>query len=91
MSERSLGEIPERLKPLYGAVTAHDGVKATLELVESTKTDLQPKLLSDQAFINIVQSILLGLDSCREIHTRQIINTFDEQLRPEVSRLFLDF
>lgn len=88
MTERIPGEIPENLKALYEARTAHDGVREALSLIESTDAKMQPQLLSDPLFQNIVISILQGLDECRIDHTTDIIGAFDKKVQPKAFIIF---
>jgi len=90
MLERNPSKIPKHLRALYEARTAHDGVRAALSLIKSTQVDLQPELLSDQLFLNIMDSILQGLDECRRNDTLEIISSFDKKLQPIAFQLFLD-
>lgn len=89
MSERVNQQgIPDNLRPLFEAKTAHRAVGATLDLLNSSSPDDQARLLHDPTFRSIVASALTGLDECRRDHALEIVGTFAKRNQNKALRIF---
>ena len=82
--------MPENLRPIFEARTAHDAVRATTALLNSSSPEDQSRLLHGPIFINIVNSVLMGLDECRRDHALEIVGTFDKDIRAEAHALLIN-
>ncbi len=88
MTERiDLQGVPDNLRPIFEARTAHEAVRATLNLLDSTSPDDQAKLLHDPTFGSIVASTLAGLDECRRDHGLEIVGGFAKRNQAEAISL----
>jgi len=79
--------IPDNLRPIFEARTAHEAVRATLDLLGSTSPDDQTRLLHDPTFGSIVANTLAGLDECRRDHGLEIVGGFAKINRAEALRI----
>lgn len=70
----SCPSIPEHLLPLYESATAHEAVKRAIAVLSESTAEEQRGLLSNDAFIRIVNSALYGLDGCYKEHFSSIID-----------------
>jgi hypothetical protein len=90
MVEKNGSQIPENLRPMFEAVTAHQGVRAALKVVASTPAKDQSRLLTDPIFRTGIFSILDGLDECRRDHALEIVGAFAPEVRPEAHSLIIN-
>lgn len=90
MLEQSLGKVPENLRPIFEARTAHSALRAALEVIEGTPESKQAQLLKDPIFQKVVFSALGGLDECRRGHALEIVGAFSPELTPEAHRIIID-
>ena len=94
MSEQNPGQIPENMRPIYEARTAHASFRAALTLVTESSPKEQAKLIKDSLFQRGVLSALQGIDQGenldRRIHASQLIEAFAPELSAEARAVILE-
>jgi hypothetical protein len=92
--EKGLGSIPDNLRPIYEARTAHESFRAALKLVSSSPPKEQARLIRDSLFQRGVLSALQGIDQGenldRRIHASQLIEAFAPELSAEARAVILE-
>ena len=74
--------IPDTLRPLYKARTAHAAIAVVIEMLRTASGEGQVILLNNKPiFCQGVKSALDGLDSCREEHLQAIVSSVLPQNR----------
>lgn len=89
MENRSSSAVPEELRPLFEAPTAHWAVRAAIKLVRSSDPAKQQLLLQDPGFTRIVGGALAGLDECRTEHILEVVHSFSEKNQPLAHHILL--
>jgi hypothetical protein len=89
VENRSSSPIPEEFRPLYKARTAHEALRATINLIQTSDSAKQQQLLKNNDFFRIVDSALAGLDECRIDHLLDIVHSFSKDNQSLGRHVFL--